>query len=132
MSAPTPNIAEVVAFYNQEAKHKEIEAAKLSAQASRLMGEAKALRKLAQDTEERFPQPKVVSRNEERNIDSDFITHAEFESELLVKAGRVKHVAERLQMTEEDVRAFLEAPESNFYIGPRGWIMPKGHREEAA
>jgi hypothetical protein len=46
-------------------------------------------------------------------------------TELDKKQGRVSHLALRLNQSEEYLRTLLRAPNSRYYVAPRGWIKPK-------
>ncbi len=85
--------------------------------------------KIATGIEDLLTETKVreASKNE-INLFPDNRPSASFDEvqEECAKGGRVKNVAQRLQITEGQTLFMIKAPNSKYFIGDKGWIRPKG------
>jgi hypothetical protein len=121
-----PDISQVIRYLYNEANKHERKASELNIESLQHAGEAKTFRKLAEEMEAKFPSAKMSNSDKGPMLTNlPVITFEELQKRLEEKAGRVKHVAQRLNISETLVRDLINAPNSRFYIGAKGWIYPK-------
>jgi hypothetical protein len=83
------------------------------------------------DTIDGVPAPESTTATARRETKDKELTLPELESALTVKAGRVNHVAARLQVSEDQIWNLLGRPECKFGVGNRGFIYPKSELSTA-
>ncbi len=88
-------------------------------QAVKLEKEARELRALAKEVEERL---RKISGSFPAWNDGTDVTLDHLKSAIKKKGGRVSHYAERLHTTELRIRELINHPDSGIRIGQKGWI----------
>ncbi len=121
-----PDIQQMVRYLYSRAVEHEAAAAKLADQMAVHTSEAKKFRRLAEDMKAGFPESEIPEEEKSPLLTNlPLVSFEQLQEHLKTKRGRVKHVAKRLNISEALVRDLIKQPNSQFYVGGKGWIYPK-------
>ena len=128
-----PDISSVLKYLFARAKDHEERSQALFDEAQKAAEEAKGFMRLATEMAAKFPDAKFGEESNGQILPNlSMVTFESLQNHLSKKAGRVKHVAKRLNVSERLVRDLITTPNSKFFIAERGWIKPKAAKETHA
>src|SRR5882762_11972602 len=113
--AKEPNIKDVLKLLFARAEAHQEKGDRLAVEATREFEESKSFLRLAHQMAAKFPEAKGDEKTRGPLLANlSLVTFESLQRHLEQKAGRVKHVAKRLNVGEDLVRDLINAPNSKF------------------